>query len=89
LNNIEELNCENNKIEIIVSETILYLIANNNLILSYDIPNLKQFNIWGNPLENIHYQKSLKYLTCSTNNISKEYSVLHVEKVGKIYFVEF
>jgi len=89
LNFVEELDCSENNIENVNSNSIYDLNVSNNILLNYNCPNLKYLNVVNNPIKNIQYQSSLNILSCSTNQISINFKIKHIEKLNKIYYVEF
>ena len=68
-NYIVELNCENNKINKIISNSIIRLIAHDNLIEFIDLINVEYLIINNNKLLELCNFNNIKVLDCINNNI--------------------
>ena len=89
-NSVIRLIAHNNIIEDLELENIEYLIVHDNKldkISNYN--NITTLNCINNNVLNIDYIKTLKCLCCSTNRISKEYSISNIDKINNNYYVDF
>ena len=68
-NYIVELNCENNNINKIISNSIIRLIAHDNLIEYIDLINVEYLIINNNKLVELCNFNNIKVLDCINNNI--------------------
>ena len=87
---LKYINAYNNKIIHIHCPNIIHLIIYNNII--EDLPILKKIKILhcsNTNIKTIDYMESLKELVCSTNSISKEYSIKNIDFMYKSYYVDF
>jgi hypothetical protein len=81
-NNLIELTCDFNKITKITSSTITKLSANNNMIKSIYVPNIKVLNINYNQLTELGEYPNLEYLECISNEIK---IIKNLFKLQEIY----
>ena len=80
-NNLIELTCDFNKITNVVSKSITKLSANNNIIKSIDIPNIKVLNINNNQLTELDEYYNLEYLECISNQIKNIKNLFNLQEI--------
>jgi Leucine-rich repeat (LRR) protein len=80
-NNLKELTCDNNKITRISSMSITKLSANNNLIKSIHVPNVKVLNINHNQLTVLDEYYNLEYLECISNEIKFIKNLINLQEI--------
>ena len=80
-NNLIELTCEFNKITKINSTSIIKLSANDNIIKSVDIPNIKVLHINNNRLDVLSEYYNLEYLECISNEVKTIKNLLKLEEI--------
>ena len=94
-NHIIELNCEHNSIDKIISNTIIRLIAHNNLIEYIELINVEYLIINNNKLTELCNFNNIKVLDCINNNIlnidyikSLEILCCSTNKISKDYNIK-
>jgi len=80
-NNLEELICNDNKINKISSKSLLRLNASNNIIDSLNISNIKILIVNNNKLNYLESYLNLEYLECIDNNLNKLDNMLKLEEL--------
>ena len=80
-NNLIELTCDFNKITKIESQSITKLSANNNIIKTINIPNIKVLHVNNNELSELDEYSNLEYFECINNNIQKITNLLKLQEI--------